>query len=201
VREQSIVAFSPSREGVPPLSAVRSTLIGSSFASIRGRGLEARYLTALPTDLHDAVMYTPAGTWIPVAIAEAHYAACDQMALPVSEVVEIGREVARVTQKSVLAMILRLAKEAGTTPWSLYEGCGRYWSRIFQGSGIGIFKLGPKEARFEVVSCSLARSPYWRIGLRGLLQAVSEPFATKVYVRDSTVLTSATSCGFRISWA
>jgi hypothetical protein len=109
--------------------------------------------------------------------------------------------VAKATQKSVLAGILRLAKEAGTTPWTLYASCDKYWARFFEGSGIGIFKLGPKEARFEVAGCSLARSTYWRIGLRGLLTAVSEPFATKVYLREIPQMVTSASCGFRISWA
>jgi hypothetical protein len=48
---------------------------------------------------------------------------------------------------------------------------------------------------------TLSASHYWRIGLRGLLSAVSEPFASKVYLRELPQLTSATGCGFRISWA
>jgi hypothetical protein len=180
---------------------VRSTLIGSSVLSLRSHGLEERYLAALPPEHRDAVLYTPAGVWVPVASAEAHYSACDKLALPTQDILAIGSEVAKTTQKSVLAGILRLAKEAGTTPWALYAGCGKYWSRMFQGSAIAIFKLGPKEARFEVASCSLAGSSYWRHGLRGLLGAVSEPFARKVYLRDIPSLGTSTTCGFRISWA
>ena len=91
----------------------------------------------------------------------------DRARLDVLTILKIGNDGARATQKSVLAMILRLAKEAGTTPWTLYAKCDRYWARIFDGSGIGIFKIGPKDARFEVTSCALASSTYWRIGSVG----------------------------------
>jgi hypothetical protein len=199
--EEVLVPFRPSRDAVAPLTAVRSTVVGSSILSLRARGHEARYLAALPPEHRDTMLYTPAGVWIPTDAVMAHYAACDSLELPAHEIMEIGGNVARTTQKSILAGILRLAKEVGVTPWALYEGCDKYWARSFQGSAISITKLGPKEARFEVAGCVLCSSPYWRTGLRGLLSAVSEPFAKKVYLRDVAPLTSATSCGFRISWA
>jgi hypothetical protein len=200
VTEEPIVPWSPSRDAVQPLSAVRSTLIGSSIISLRTHGFEQPYLAALDPEHRDAVLYTPAGVWLPVVRAEAHYAACDRLGLTDQAILAIGSEVAKATQKSVLAGILRLAREVGTTPWVLYAGCGKYWGRMFQGSAIAISKLGPKEARFEVAGCSLAASPYWRCGLRGLLTAVSEPFAKKVYLRDVPSLNTSMACGFRISW-
>ncbi len=199
--EEVLVPFRPSRETVAPLTAVRSTIIGSSLLSLRHFGHEERYLAALAPEHRETVLYTPAGVWLPTPVALAHYTACDALGLPVHEILEIGGRVALSTQKSVLTGILRLAKEAGVTPWALYTGCDKYWARSFMGSAIGITKLGPKEARFEVAGCALCSSAYWRIGLRGLLSATSEPFATKVYLREVPQLTSGTSCGFRISWA
>ena len=199
--EETIVPFRPSRDAVPPLVGVRSTLIGSSLLSLRAHGLEARYLEHLDPAHKETILYTPAGVWLPTAVALAHYTACDRLGLDVATILAIGNEVAKATQKSVLAMILRLAKEAGTTPWTLFASCDRYWARIFDGSGIGIFKVGPKDARFEVASCALARSPYWRTGLRGLLTAVSEPFALKVYVREISHMATEKTCGLKISWA
>jgi hypothetical protein len=199
--EEVIVPFRPSRETVAPLTFVRSTLLSSSFLALRARGLETRYLAELSPELHDIILYTPAGVWVPVAVALAHYSACDQLNLTQQQALEIGSNVAKVTQKSVLSTILRAAREVGATPWSLFPRCDQYWARVFQGSGISIFKLGPKEARFEAVACALAQSNYWRVGLRGLLTVVCEPFATKVYVREITAVTTPLTCGFRISWA
>ncbi len=200
MNEEAIVPWVPSRDAVRVLTAVRSTLISSSIVSLRAHGHGERYLAALPPEHHDIVLYTPAGVWMPVTHARAHYVACDKLGLTTQEILTIGSEVARATQKSILAGILRLAKEVGTTPWALYRGCGAYWQRTFQGSAIAIFQLGPKEARFEVAGCLLCETAYWRAAVRGLLTAVSEPFAQKVYVRDMPLLTSTTTCGYRISW-
>lgn len=198
--EEPLVPFTPSRERVAPLTAVRSTLISSSLLQLRARGYEERYFAELAPEHREAISYTPAGVWMPAAQAEAHYGACDRMHLATHEILEIGNEVAKLTQKSVLAMILRLAKGAGTTPWALFANVDKYWMRIFQGSGVAVFKLGPKEARFEVAGCALARSSYWCVGLRGLLTSVTLPFTQKVYLRDIPHLASPTTCAFRISW-
>ena len=201
MNEEAIIPWRPSRESVPSLNAVRSTLIGSSILSLRAHGLEERYLAELGAAHKETLLYTPAGVWLPVAAAEAHYGACDRLGLATQDILAIGSKVAKATQASALAGILRMAKEVGTTPWALYARCDVFWARMFQGSAIAIFKLGPKEARFEVGGCSLSGSMYWRVGLRGLLTSVSEPFAQKVYLRDIPRLASHTSCGFRISWA
>ncbi len=198
--EELFTPFRPSREGAPALDSVRSTLIGSSVLSLRGRGLEARYLALLDPRHRDAILYTPAGIWLPIEVALAHYAACDRLELPAHDILAIGSDVAKVTQKSVLASVLRIAKEVGATPWTLYANCDKYWARIFHGSAVGIYKLGPKEARVEIVACGLCASAYWRTGLRGLLGAVSEPFAQKVYVRVLAALATSTTCGYRVSW-
>jgi hypothetical protein len=200
--EEPLVQFTPSRDRVAPLEMVRSTLLTASLRTLRKHGFEDRYFRELRAELHEAIRFTPAGVWLPVAIAEAHYDACDRMGLAPQEIVAIGNEVGLITQNAAFAMILRLARGSGATPWLLFENVDRGWSRIFQGSGIATFRIGPKEARFEVAGSSLARSSYWRVGLRGLLIAVALPFAASktVYVRELPTLAGPTTCGFRISW-
>lgn len=198
--EEVIVPFHPSRERVPSLVSVRSTLIGSSMLALRARGLEGRYLATLPREYADAVLHTPAGVWLPSRVALEHYLACDRLELDSATIVDIGRQVTVVTQKSALAMILRLAKQAGANPWTLFSKCDQLWARIFDGSGIAIFKLGPKEARFEVAGCSLVKSAYWRTGLRSLLSTANDSFVTKMYIREIPGSLTSSSCVFRISW-
>jgi hypothetical protein len=200
--EEALVRFIPSRDRVGPLLTVRSTLLTASLRTLRKHGFEERYFRELPADHHESIRFTPPGIWVPVAVAEAHYDACDRMGLAPQEILAIGNEVGLVTQNATFAMILRLAKGSGATPWLLFENVDRGRSRIFQGSGIATVRIGPKEARFEVAGSPLSRSSYWRVGLRGLLIAVTLPFAASktVYVRELPTLAGPTTCGFRISW-
>jgi hypothetical protein len=64
-------AFIPLPAPVPLLTEVRSALLTSSLLSVRERGHEARYLTLLDPRYHDAILYNPAGLWVPLATAEA----------------------------------------------------------------------------------------------------------------------------------
>src|SRR5947199_350480 len=81
--------------------------------ALRERGHFERWSQLVDPRHKDAIVYTPAGVWMPVAISEAHYDACDRLGLSADEILAMGNAVARMTQKTVLALTLRLAHEAG----------------------------------------------------------------------------------------
>jgi hypothetical protein len=198
--EEPIVPLPPAGTAVPPLTEVASALLGSSLLSLRQRGHEARYLELLPRDLHATLLYGPAGVWLPVAIAEAHYAACDGLELPVSEMLTMGNAFGVAMAKTRFAVFTKLAKEGGATPWTLMPHTPRIWSKMYRGGALGITKLGPKEARFEVVATSLARYTYWRTALRGILTTVLGPFCRTVLARELPAHTDGMRVGYRVSW-
>src|SRR5690349_21822232 len=76
---QVIVPFPPTIEAV---RHVRSTLILSSLAVLRERGLQGAYLAELPLAYHGAILEAVAGAWMPIDVGLAHYVACDALGLP-----------------------------------------------------------------------------------------------------------------------
>ena len=69
------------------------------------------------------------------------------------------------------------------TPWTALGQTGKLFDRVFRGGGgICVIKLGPKEARSEIVGVPLADIPYWRAGVRGMFQAGCDLFCRKTYV-------------------
>ena len=60
-------------------------------------------------------------------------------------------------------------------------------------------ELGPKEARVEFLSCSLAKIPYFRAGLQGVLLGIGELFTKKIYVVEAPS-PAPTTMVFRGSW-
>ena len=175
--------FPVARERVPVAHTVRSTLISSSQLSLREHGLYDRYVASLPAADHDRVLYVPAGTWLPLDAAIAHYAACESLDLGENEILSMGNAVGKATQRTALAMLLKTVKEAGATPMAFFTS-SRFWARLFAGGAVACFKLGPKEARFETVGVPLARFRYWRVGYRGLLSSVVAPFCTEAYAQE-----------------
>jgi hypothetical protein len=180
---------------------VRGTLLASSLQAIRERGLFERYMAALPREYHAPILESIAGTWLPLEVAMAHYRAIDTLLIPPNEVFEIGRGVANKVQGSVLATLARMATRSGVTPWLPLSNLHRLWGRLFEGGGVGVYKLGPKEARCDIVKCPLATFAYFRGAFRGLAAAGFELFCNRCYVTEMSRLGDAKTIVFRIAWA
>jgi hypothetical protein len=138
--------------------------------------------------------------WLPMEVARAHYTACDALQLSNEELVDIGAGATRRANATMLAFAVRAARNAGVTPWAILAQVGRIWDRTSMGGGVAVFKLGPKEARVEVVGYPLAYLRYNRITFRGIIGAVVELFCQKAYVREVARLCDERSLGFRLSW-
>ena len=76
----------------------------------------------------------------------------------------------------------------------------RLWDRALVGGGLSVTKLGPKEARIEVVGFPVCRFRYCRIGMRGVLTGMIEMFCTKAHVTELPEWTD-TSGAVKIAWA
>jgi hypothetical protein len=123
-----------------------------------------------------------------------------QVARADDELLAMGEGVAIQSQESALSLALKLAAGSGVTPWTVLAQSRRFWDRAFKGSGVAVFKLGPKEARFEIVGWPLARIEYTRLSFRGILVGLSRPFCTKVYVTEIAGHTP-TTVSYRMAWA
>lgn len=198
--EETVLALPSPRSVVPRASRVKGAWIGSSVRGLRMRNLLDRYFEQLPVEYHETVRHSAPAEWLPIDVALAHYAACDALGLLPQEVVEIGVDVVRMLYSGPLTVSAKLASSAGATPWLLFSQFQRFWERSWTGGGIGVFKLGPKEGRMEVVGFPLAQYRYIRLGMRGILMGATELFCHKAYVKETPALCTPLTLGYRISW-
>ena len=190
-----------SKESVPLATQFRSTWLTSSIRAIKDRKRWDEYLTYLPVEHHRTVADSVAGTWLPVSVSVAHYEACDRLAFPQSELVAIGREVHTYAQATVFGMLVKLATGAGVTPWTAFSQFHRLWERVWVGGGVGVYKIGPKEARLEIVAWPCSGSSYIRHAMRGVVVGMLEMFCTKAYMKDLPRYCTKTTLGYRCAWA
>jgi hypothetical protein len=194
--------FSHERSRIPPATHIRSTLIASSVDALRSRGLLDEYRAHLDREHRDVLPNTVAGSWLPISHGIAHYEGCDRLRLTTGALLEIGENVTDRMRKSALSLAVKLAVGSGVTPWTIFLQGRRLWERSFRGgSSLGVFKLGPKEARLEIVAWPLARIEYNRVSFRGILRGLLLPFSTQTYVHELTPLCSATTSAYRVAWA
>jgi hypothetical protein len=97
-------------------------------------------------------------------------------------------------------MITRLAQGAGATPWTVLAQTPRLWSATCDGGAVAVAKLGPKEARVEIVGYPLAALHYNRVTMRGIVASLIQLLCTKVYMHELPKLCDARCLGMRASW-
>lgn len=173
----------------------------SSYASIRDAGYDAPYRVAFPKEHHPVLFEATAGMWIPIEVAVAHYEACATLGLSHDAQLALGRVAGEKVRGTILGTAVRMAREAGVTPWVVMPHFQRFWNRAFDGGGLYIEKRGPKEAHLEVHRAAQADCVYWRAALCGLGIGMIELFARKAYMQETTRKRTRGFATFRIQWA
>lgn len=186
---------------VVPARHMRSTLLIASINTLRTLGRFDDYAAHLSPEHKEMLLTAIAGTWVPMDVAMAHYDACETLGLPIDQQVANGRVVFDKTSGTLLGTAIRMAREAGITPWSVFPYFQRFWERGYDGGGLAVYKAGPKEAVFEVVSVRLLESRYFRNALRGLTGAMTELFCRKAYVTEKPGQRAPSSVTVRVQWA
>jgi hypothetical protein len=199
-REEVFLPFPRPRATIADATRFRSTWLTASQAALRERGHGDAYVLHLDAAHKDALLTVVPGIWVPMDLARAHYTACDALALSTEELIDVGMGATRRVNATALSLAVRLAKGSGVTPWTILAQVQRLWDRTSDGGGIAVYKLGPKEARVEVVGYPLAYLRYNRITFRGIVGAVIELFCQKAYVREVPKLCDRRSLGFVLSW-
>jgi len=187
-----------------PCSTVRharSTILLGSIASLRQAGHYDRYVAALRPEHRDVLLQAVAGTWVPLEAARAHYRACESLDLSPDAEVELGRGVFDRTGDTMFGTAIRLAKVAGATPWTLMPHLQRFWERGFDGGGLRVTRLGPKEARIDLVQCPLTEGRYFRHAVRGIFGAVLQLFCTRMYMQEPPGARAAGAMSLKSQWA
>jgi hypothetical protein len=180
-----VQAFVPLRAPVDklePVRNVRSTLLTGSIQALRTRGMFDAYFKLLPDQHHDNILSMVAGVWIPIELAKVHYETLDRLIPSEVEQLEMGRDVADRIHRTILATVAKAATGAGVTPWMGLSAFPKLWERTFEGGGVEVHKLGPKDARIDLVKLALLDVPYFHRAFRGVLAAGIELFCRKAFV-------------------
>lgn len=167
----------------PVATHVRSTLLSSSLQMIRELGHFDRYVALMPKQACETILLTLAPTWLPVALADAHYGACEGLALSASETDFVGQAVATRFMGTFLQTLVRSSRNMGGSPWVPIKQYGRLWSRIWQGGSVRVTELGPKDALIESRGLTLAKYRYFSTAYMGVIRSAGLMFASTVYVR------------------
>ena len=168
---------------------------------VQAMGRDDDYKRALPPEHHATVFGAVAGTWVGVDVALAHYHACESLGLSSEAQVEVGRTVGTTLRGTLAGTIVTMSKEAGVSPWTVIPTMPRFWGRAFEGSAIFGWKLGPKEARFDIQGMALIDVRYFRNALRGQCMGLLDLFCTRSYANARAAHFEPGTYSLRVQWA
>jgi hypothetical protein len=188
------------RDQIKDARNFRSTWLTASRATLREMGHFEAYEKAIEPAYRDRLREMVPGVWLPMDVARAHYTAADRLGLPTPTLIEIGLAATKRANATTLSFMTRMAQGAGATPWTLLGQVQRLWTLTADDGAMGVARIGPKEAHFEVIGYPLAGIHYNRVTMRGIVSAVVGLFCTKVYVNEIPSLCTARSLGMRVSW-
>jgi hypothetical protein len=198
-QEEAVLPFAAPPEQIQNATEFRSTLIVASLQSLREHGHYDRYDGALRAR-RDEILSCVGGAWLPMAVARAHYEACDSLGLTARQQFEMGHAVGDRAKKSWFASALKVARGVGVTPWSLAPYLNKLHQRTINGGAVAAFRLGPKEARIVYVGNELLDIPYFHEASRGLLHAIAEMFCETMYSHELPGRRRG-EASFRLQWA
>lgn len=166
MKEECLIALPAS---LVVVNQVRSTLVQSSLNALRTQGHFARYEANLNSQFRERILGSLGPEWLPLSAAEAHYQACEDLALSPEEIQRMGEDVGDRIQGTFLGTLVRKARVVGLTPWLLLGQFERLWERLMTGGGVALYKSGPKDARVEICGLPLARFAYFRSAFCGVI--------------------------------
>lgn len=182
------------------LTHVRSTLVVSALQALRSRGMYEAYEKNLPSDARPRIVELIAGQWIEAALGVAHYRAVDRLGLDAATIEAIGADVAERTGKTVLHTAVKASKAMGVTPWAALALAHRLRETSWRGTDLAVYKLGPKEARYDWVGQPCAAIPYFVKSFTGFVRTLIGLFARAAYATPVAALSSSTTLSIRLSW-
>ncbi len=200
--EEIVFPFPDTLSEAPLVVECRSTLLMASLQAVKKRGRLDDYKRLVDPKVLEEITSAVAAVWLPIEFGVAHYRTCDALGFSTQEQLDLGGEVIARLQETFIGALLRAARKAGiVTPWVGVTKFAQIYARSFRGGGARVVKLGPKEARIEVVGQPLAAIPYFRVAHRGLIRAGTHFFAAQAFCNDVQSLCTSTTLGYRLVWA
>lgn len=198
--EETVLAHTHPPGEVPLATQVRGTVLLGSLRSLRARALGDRYLALLEPGHREVIASLTAATWLPVEVALAHYRACEALELDRDTIEAIGRESGLFVNQTVRSIVSGISREVGVTPWFALGNAQKFRARTWVGGSIAVYKLGPKDARFEWIQFPIAHIPYVRVALGAFAGAIGGLFARSMFVRDLQPHARGSTLNYRLSW-
>jgi hypothetical protein len=174
----------------------------ASQAALRTAGHFDTYASKIHPDYRSKLLVEIVpNSWLGIDQAMAHYRACEELGLTQAQIHTIGGAVGDRINSVFVKSLVRLATGA-IQPWFAWELSPRVWARAWKGSALGVRRMGPKDARVDVVGFPCAVIPYVRVSLSAFFVKNTELFCRRAVARSVRPPSDAVeTLSYVVSWA
>jgi len=145
-----------------PVTAVKNVLIQASLSQLQNAGFYERYSKLVDPMVLEQLLSSLGPGWIPIELADAHYAACERLDLNPDELEKLGEEVGDRLQNTSLVSAAKNSRQEDVDVWAVAGSLHRMWARLYQGGSAQLSKAGPNEQLLELRGFKLTRYLYYR---------------------------------------
>jgi hypothetical protein len=185
LEQRRVILDYASSEGLR-VRGVKAILFQSRLEHLRAAGLFEAYVAGLPLAHRDDIVNALASTWVPVDAVVAHYEALESLKLSDAQLKAMTDAVGTSVFQTMFAAFLRMARNAGVdgAPWAVLKQADRIMGRLYQGGGLLVTQVGPKDAHYELIGLPFAESRIFRIANSEFLRGVINLTAKACIVRE-----------------
>jgi hypothetical protein len=184
------------------VTAVKHLVLQSSLKHLQERGHFERYKALVDPAVLERLQTGVASEWTPIDVADAHYAACDNMLLDDQEIANVGQATGDRLQRILLVSATKKSGAAERDVWSAGGQLHRLWGRNYQGGSLQIVKLGEKEKLLEIRGLQLNRYRYFRCAQLTVMTANYEALGVRsTSARIASYNPSTDELAILMTWA
>jgi hypothetical protein len=169
----------------PLVIGVRGVLVQGTMTHLKSAGLFEEYVARLPEPQRDQIVEALAASWVPVELGVLHFATLDSMKLSERQISTMTEPFGANIFASMFAAFIAATRRAGAEA-SIWIGLGqaeRVWSRMYDGGGCRVIRVGPKDALLETSGLPFGKSRCFRTShcafLRGVLSVATRTCVVK----------------------
>lgn len=153
---------------------VRGMLIQSRLRKLREHGYYDDYIARLPDPHRETLVHALAASWVPVEASVAHFETLDSMMLSDAQIAHMSEPMGASFFESIFGGILRSIRNAGADAgaWIALKQADRVYGRMYQGGGVRVSQVGPKDALIEVSGLAFAHSRGFRVSHSAFVRGV-----------------------------
>jgi hypothetical protein len=193
-----IIASSPEST---PATHIRGTMLASSLATARSRGMEQAYFAALPAALHADVREVVPQAWAPIDLAVAHYLAMEAAFPDTFEQVANGRLASERTQSGYVATIIRALKATGNLDMSdVLKRVPAALARLVLGGSCVVYKCATKDARIELSGFPFLAAKYTHNAWQGMFEGSFALLSRRIFFKQDLAYARTHRMALHVSW-